>query len=161
MSQKELDMTQPHHGLGSSVMRMAAIWLVAILPALLGLVHLFVHPLCPYREPIAAVGPVTHHADEPPGFIQESQAYLRAKHASATVFSLVFIAAGAACVGLGMLGVARPLVWAFLEACFSTMAHLVSDGQGACFGPIAWTFLPFWPLIALGKGIRVVIKRKS
>jgi len=161
VSQQELDIPLPHHGLRIRMIRAAVVLAVALMPAAIGMFHVSVHPLLPYPQPTDSVGPATQRFEQSPHVRQETQAYLRAKHRVTTVFVPVFVAAMAACVGLGLLGVARPLGWAFLEACISTMAHLVSDGQGACFGPAIWTLVPFWPLIGLGKGIRAIIKRKS
>jgi hypothetical protein len=110
--------------------RAGAIAIVALLPAAIGLFHLFVHPLVP-----------------------------RSGRAITTTFPLVFGSCIVACLVLGLLDVSYAAVFAFLQACVCTLAYVVSDGVAAFLGPIVFTLLPFWPLIGLGKIIRRAFHR--
>ena len=146
-----------------TLVRELIIWIVALLPALIGLFHLSVHSLVPFREKQAPALPATQQADTElaghSAIEPEHPGISRAKHTLATTFPLVAGSCIVTCLILGLLGVGHSLGFAFLQACITTAACLFSDGQGAFVGPVVFTFLSFWPLIGLGKLIRIAVVR--
>jgi hypothetical protein len=146
--------------------RLVAIWCVAIAPALIGLFHLHVHPLWPPHRillstPASPASPgsqtmAPNSTGTPTG---AGRAGIVAVMEATS--SLVFLSCTVACLILGLLRVRYGLLFAFMQAWIMTFAYLVSDGQGACVGPIAWTLLPFWPAIGLGKMIGKRLTRSA
>lgn len=136
--------------------RIGVIAVIALLPAAIGLFHLFVHPLVPFpaQRYAAQSSPQADSAPATAPYVSARPVGLaRAEHALATLYTLVFWSCTATCLALGLLGVPHAIAFALLQACVTTLAYMISDGQGAFVGPIVWTFL-FWPLIGIGKLIQ-------
>ena len=148
----------PKSGSRMTLGRAAAIAVVAIPPTIIGWFHMSVHPLIPFRAERSLKSPGTQDSQTPPGTVPSAKAerlgVARARNTIATTLPLVFGSGALACLILGLLGVPHPPTFAFMQACVSTAAHMVSDGHGAILGPIVWPFLPFLPRIGLGKTIR-------
>ena len=139
---------QRHHVQG----RMLVLVFVALLPAASGFLV-----LSPPRFLHEAVRAVQHEGrDEVPADRVDAQGQTLAmtRRRIDLALPVVFGAASLACLGVGLLGAQRGLLWAFPQACVATVAHMISDGQGAFLGPIVWTLVPFWPLVAIGRWIR-------
>ncbi len=134
--------------------RWVVIAFVSILPAVIGMVHLFAYPLIPYAPTIQ---PVTARSSE----AMANLALAQTRHRIDTTFDVVFIAGVAACLVIGLLGARRALAWAFMQACIAGIASLISDGQGAFMAPVVLTFVAFWPLIKLGNLVFLFFLRWS
>lgn len=137
-----------------------AAFVVALLPGLIGAFHLFVCPLVPPRTDEPTTQAVNDTSDDRPSTepveVTEDPRVRRARQRIEDTLPLVFLSCSAACVVLGLLNVRHALWFAFLEACITTLALTVSRPQGACMGALVLPFIPFWPLIGVGRAIRSV-----
>lgn len=131
---------------------------VALLPAAIGLFHLFVYRLVPFSGAYQVAQPSGSEDTQAapvssPSVRPEPPGVARARHAIATTLPLVFGSCIVACLVLGLLGVSHALAFAFLQGFISTAAFMISQGQGAFLGPIMFTAM-FWILIVVGTMIR-------
>ncbi len=151
-----------------TVRRTLAISILTLLPAGIGVFHLFVFPLTTLdttrynRYRFAVTG---YTESQPSSQLsaheqERERAISKARLRLAMTFPLVFSACMVVSLLLGLLDVSHSFITAVLLAITATWAHLIYDGQGACFGPIAFA-IPFWLLIGLGKLIRDIIHRKQ
>ena len=75
---------------------------------------------------------------------------------SPVVFGGIFIGCLVAAVWLGLLDCRPGLAWAtWLGLILTAALVFFGDSTGACAGPFIYLFLPFWPLIGLGRLIRI------
>lgn len=150
-----------------TVRRTLVISVLTLLPAGIGVFHLFVFPLTTLDTAGHDLFAVTRSADSHPSNQFTAQKHERERTISkarlrlADTFLLVFSACMVVSLLLGLLDVSHSFFIAVLLAITTTWAYILFDGQGAFLGPIAFALLPFWPLIGLGKLIRAIIRRKQ